>query len=74
MAVLFSDVQALHSSFQWVAGPVVKVPSQEPASEGRGLKSLLYLYNWGAGVSVGRVCLDVGGGWTREKGAVQTGK
>lgn len=54
-----------HSALQGVAGPVVVVPAQEPASEGGWLEALLDFDNGCPAVSVCRVCLDVTDRWER---------
>lgn len=57
--------QALNGSLQWVDGPVLLVPAQEPAGEGRRFKSLFHSHSGGTRVSVGRVALDVLDSWTQ---------
>lgn len=58
-AVEGSQRQFSHGTLQGVAGPVVVVPAQEPASEGGWLEALLDLHDGCPAVSVGRIGLDV---------------
>lgn len=56
---VISNCQFSHSPLQGVAGPVVMVPAQEPASEGGWLEALLDFDDGRPVVSVGRIRLDV---------------
>lgn len=56
--------QVSAEALQWVVGPVLMVPAQEPAGEGRWFESLFDRHCGGSGVSVGGVALYVPGRYT----------
>lgn len=60
-----SDGQFGHSALQWVAGPVLIVPAQEPSGEGGQLVALLDSDDGRPAVPVGWIRLDVTGSWGR---------